>query len=540
MQPEYLCKRFEALKGSRSTLDSHCQEIAERILPYRADFNVKRQMGEKRTDKIFDSTASIALGRFVAAFTSMITPEGQTWHGLTSSNADLNKNKAVREYFEAVVKILFRERYAGGFGSQVQEVFLSLGAFGTGGYLIEPSKKGGIWYKSQPLSRFWVAENDEGKIDTIYRYYTFTAKQAHSFFGELTPKTILDILDAQPEREFEFFQCIMPNGDYDHERLDHKGMPFASYDVCLQEKDKIVKTGGYHTFPMPVSRFQTISGEPYGYSPGMICLADVKTLNEMEKTNLKVAHQHADPAWLIADTLMGSTVNFTPGALNVGGVDMNGNQLVRTMTTGGDLSYSLEMANQKRQVINDSFFVSLFQILVESHTMTATEVVERAREKAALLAPAFSRQNSELVAPTVWREIDILSRQGRLPEMPPELLEAKGEYEIIYDSPLARAQRSEDTIGFSRTMEMVVPVAQIDPSVFSMFNFEEATRGLSELNGMPARWMRSKQEVDALKDQQAQAQQAQQLLASAPILADVQKKQAEAQQIAQSGAAGRL
>lgn len=535
-----LTKRLEKLKGERSTLNSHCQEIAERILPYRADFEVQRTMGEKRSEKIFDSTAAIALTRFTSAFTSMLVPEGQQWHGLTNSNPELMKILRVREYYEEVTKILFRERYRGGFGSQIQEVFTSLGAFGTGGYLVEPASKGGIYYKAQPLSKYWICENDEGKIDTVYREYKFTARQAFQHFGNQTPSIILDCVKDQPDKTFDFFQCIMPNEEYNPERMDYLGMPFASYDVCLQDKEKPVRRGGYHTFPFPVSRFMTIAGEPYGYSPAMCVLADVKMLNEMEKTNIKIAHQRASPAWLIADDLMGSAINFKPDALNYGGVNSMGQQLITPMATGGDLSYSLEMANQKRQVINDAFFVSLFQILVEAHTMSATEVIERAREKAALLAPAFSRQQTELLGMTIEREIDILSRQGRLPEMPPELIEAQGEYEVVYDSPLARAQRSEETVGFARTMEMIIPIAQQDPTVLAMFDFEAIGRGLSELNGMPARWMRSKEEVEALKEQQAQAQQAQALLQSAPILADVQVKQAQAQQIAQSGAAGRL
>ena len=271
----------------------------------------------------------------------------------------------------------------------------------------------------------------------------------------------------------------------------------------------------------------------------MCVLADVKMLNEMEKTNIKIAHQKADPAWLISDDLMGGKMQFKPGALNYGGMNSQGTPLVSQMVNHGDLSYSLEMTNQKRQVINDAFFVSLFQILVESHTMSATEVVERAREKAALLAPSFSRQQTELLHGTIVREIDVLSRQGRLPEMPPELVEARGEYEVVYDSPLARAQRSEETVGFARTMEMVIPIAQQDPSVLAMFNFPEITRGVSELNGMPAKWMRSKEEIEALQQMQQQAQQAQADLAAAPIMADVALKQQQAQTMAQTGGVGR-
>jgi hypothetical protein len=333
---------------------------------------------------------------------------------------------------------------------------------------------------------------------------------------------------------------VFPNSEYDPERMDYKGMKYTSVDICLQDKEKPVRVGGYHTFPAPTSRFMTICGEPYGYSPAMCVLPDVKMLNEMEKTNIKVAHQKADPAWLISDDLMAGKLQYKPGALNYGGLNNQGARMVEQMTNNGDLSYSLEMTNQKRQVINDAFFVSLFQILVEAHTMSATEVIERAREKAALLAPSFSRQQTELLHWTIVREIDILSRQGRLPEMPPELVEAEGEYEVVYDSPLARAQRSEETVGFARTMEMIIPIAQQDPSVLAMFDFPETTRGLAELNGMPAKWMRSREDVKALQEQQAQAQQQSALLETAPILAQVQKTQAEARAIAESGGVGRV
>ena len=41
-------------------------------------------------------------------------------------------------------------------------------------------------------------------------------------------------------------------------------------------------------------------------------------------------------------------------------------------------------------VINDAFLVTLFQILTETPEMTATEVIERTREKGALLSPPWA------------------------------------------------------------------------------------------------------------------------------------------------------
>lgn len=540
MDAEFICRQLEKLKSDRTTLDNHCQEVAERMLPYHANFNITRTLGEKRTEKIFDSTAALALNRFNAAFTSMIVPEGMTWHGMTTTDRNLNSIPRVRDYYEQVTQILFRERYRGGFGSQIQECWTSLGAFGTTSMMVEPSKSGGLWYKSLPLYQFWIAENSEARVDMIYRCFKLTARQAYQQFGDEVPECIMSHLENSPHKEFDFVHAVMPNAEMNPRYADYRGMPYASFYICLQDKTKILSRGGYNTFPMPVSRFMTISGEPYGYSPAMTILPDNKMLNEMEKTRIKAAHLLTSPPWLLADDLMGNPISFKPDALNYGGVNSAGQQLIQPMVSGADPNIALELTDQKRKVINEAFFVTLFQILVENHTMSATEVLERAREKGALMSPAFSRQHNEFITRIIEREVDILSRAGRLPEMPPELVEAQGEYEVVYDNPLTRAQKSEPITALARTLEMMTPIAQIDQSVLVNFDFDQISRDVPEYVGLPARWIRSKEQVAAIREQQRMDVESQQLIEAAPVLAQARKTQAEAQAIAQSGQAGRV
>lgn len=531
---------FGKLKGSRSTLDSHCQEIAERMLPYYANFQVQRTPGEKRTEKIFDSTAPLALNRFSAIFTSMITPEGQTWQHITTDNRDLNKIPRVRDYYEQVTQRLFRARYGGGFGSNIQECWTAIGAFGTTSMLVEPSKRGGLFYKSLPLSQTWFAENSEGLIDTCYRSFKFTARQACQHFGDNAPKVCKDSEKEKPFEEFEFLHYIGPNKEYIYGQMGWKGMKYTSVYICMKEQDKIVSQGGYNTMPIIATRYMTIPGEVYGYSPAMTILADTKMLNEMDKASIKATQMLTTPAWLVADDMMGNPINFKPDAINYGGVDAEGRQKIVPMQTGANPVAALEMTNQKRTVVNDAFFINIFQILVESHTMSATEVIERAREKGALLSPTFSRQNHEFIARMTDRELDILARMGGLPEMPPELIEAGGEYSVVYDNPLARAQKSEQLTALARTMEMIMPIANIDQSVLMNFNFDEISRDIPEITGMPSRWMRDISEVQAMRQQQQQEVQEQQYLEAAPVLAEVRRKEMETQQMAQAGPAGRI
>ena len=155
------------------------------MLPYHAYFNdVKFTMGEKRQQKIFDSTGALALQRFTSAFSSMITPEGQTWQTLTTDNKKLNSSPRVRAYFDEITRMLFEARRKGGFSHQIQECYTSLGAFGTTGILVEPSRKGGIYYKSVPMYDFWISEDSEGSVDTVYRRFKWTANQAIEAFGK--------------------------------------------------------------------------------------------------------------------------------------------------------------------------------------------------------------------------------------------------------------------------------------------------------------------------------------------------------------------
>jgi hypothetical protein len=174
-------------------------------------------------------------------------------------------------------------------------------------------------------------------------------------------------------------------------------------------------------------------------------------------------------------------------------------------------------------VINEAFFITLFQILVDNPTMTATEVLERAQEKGMLLGPLAGRQMSEFLGPMVSRELDLLARTGRLPEMPPELYEAGGEYKIEYDSPLARAQRAEEGVAIVRTFETLIPLAELQPDVFDNFDLDETVRTLGEINGMAAKLMRDPAKVIEMRDERAEKQQAAQLTEAAPMLAGAAK-----------------
>ena len=157
--------------------------------------------------------------------------------------------------------------------------------------------------------------------------------------------------------------------------------------------------------------------------------------------------------------------------------------------------------------------------------MTATEVLERAREKGALLSPTMGRQQSEALGPMIEREVDLLVMQGLLPPLPPALVEAEGEFEIEYDSPLTRSQRAEEAAGWLRTLEAAIAYANTtqDLSALDHFNVDVIYPQLAEINAVPASWMNSMETVTQQRQQRAQQQEMQQMVEAAPAAAGVMK-----------------
>jgi hypothetical protein len=121
----------------------------------------------------------------------------------------------------------------------------------------------------------------------------------------------------------------------------------------------------------------------------------------------------------------------------------------------------------------------------------------------------------------VERELDLLAHAGQLPPMPPELMLAGGAIRIEYTSPLNRMQRAQDGVGIINTISALTPLANVDPSVLMIFEPEKTARELAAINGVPDSVLRSPEEVQALKDQQAQTAAMQNMVQAAPAAANV-------------------
>jgi hypothetical protein len=541
MTLEEILKHQQQLEAERSNFNTLWQEVSERVLPDHGWFNTnERQQGQKNTQRQWDSTAQIAAERHASAIDSLMTPRGSKWHRITASIAGLNDDDEVRQYFDKVEEVLFRERYSPGadFAGQCHDVYLSGGVFGNAALFVEDRIGGGLRYRSVPLAELYFSVDQWGSVDSVHRKFKLTARAAVQRYGDKTPEKIRDCADKEPLRKFEFLHCIKPNED----RKGVSGpqsMAYLSYEISVDPKE-ILREGGYLSWPMPVYRYQIMPGEWYGRGWACQVLPEIKMLNQARKAIIQGAEKVVNPPLLLHDEGglavgsggKGMTPNLTPGGLNYYGVSAEGRPMIQPLQTGARIDIGLEMLQAMQSVINDAALINLFQILVDAPQMTATEVRARMQEKGQLIAPTVGRAQSEFLGKLIEREIDILARQNMLPPMPDVLMEAQGEYRVEYDSPLNRLQKIEEVQAVDVWLQGLAPLVQLAPDIIDNVDTDELARHRARTMGVPEKILTNLDVVQERRKARAQQQQAQQMAASAPGLAGAVKDVAEAGAIA--------
>lgn len=526
--------RQTALEAARVNFDNWWQEVAYRVLPSEATFTTEAFPGEKRTERLFDSTAADALDRFTAVMSDLSTPRTQIWNLLKTKDPALKDDDEVKEYLEEANRILYSLRYRpqANFDGQKNLGYKSVGAFGNSTLFVREDVGYGPVYQHIPRRESYWACNEQGLVDLHHRKYQLEGRQALKRFGDKLPERIRTLADKKPFEKFKFLHAVCPNEERLHGRVDYRGMPWASYYIALDsDRPEMLEEGGYTSWPFAIGRYTLGPGEVYARGPAMTCWPAILTLHEQKKTVLRAGQKEVDPPVLLTEEGALEPFNLRPGALNHGLVSDQGTALAVPFKTGANIPLGLELMGLEKEAIENAFLVTIFKVLIENPQMTATQVLEIAQQKAILLAPVMSSQHSEDLGPLITRELDIASKMGVLPPMPQALREAGGEFDIEYTSPLARAMRAQDAVAIVRTLEVAPTAIAIDPSSALVLDVPNMLREVAEINGVPARLVRDKKVVERMAAEQQEAEAAAQAVAAAPDVSQAALNAAKAEQL---------
>jgi len=378
---EELIKRMDKFEDDRSNWDGQYQDCADYAMPQNNQITRRKAKGEP-DDDLFDTTAEESLIQLAAGLYSYMFPTDSRAFVLEVDDDELSQNDDVKQWLEKTTKVLHKYLVSSNFRQEFFGFLKQLCCFGTACLYEEKGKKTPIVFRTFHISGVYIATNSDGIVDTVFRTFEYSARQAVQEFGAKNlGEKINKAYDslAQRDKKFKFFHAVYPREEYDSSKDDPISMEFASVYVSRDEKS-IIKTkggleeSGYPELPYQVDRFDKDALEDYGRSPTMKKLPDAKMAGAMKKTRIKGWEKMVDPPTLLPDD--GS---IWPLATQPGGVIFYraGGDKPEYWEFKGNLAEMEKAILSVQQDIQKGYFIDMFDPLIDRQNMTATEVMAR-------------------------------------------------------------------------------------------------------------------------------------------------------------------
>lgn len=521
------------LENERSSFISHWRDISEHISPRRARFSTSEtNQGDKRNQKIIDSTAVLALRTLRSGMMSGVTSPARPWFKLTVSDPKMAEDVAVKEWLDEVSRRMTTVFLRSNLYNVLPVLYSDLGAFGTSAMLMEEDFDDVIRFYPFPIGSYSIANDAKLKVNTFHREFRMTVRQLVQEFGMKDKEKPQDIdwdvfspyiksqwENGEWEQWIDVYHYIIPNEDYKPDSDDPLKKRFKSvyieaglnprYTEALDET-KTLRVGGHDYFPVLCPRWEVTGQDVYGTScPGMETLGDIRQLQLHEKRGLQAIEKMVNPPMTAPTSMRNQRVSLLPGDVTFTD-NREGQQGLRPIHEVKFSVQELEMKSQQiRNRIQRGFYEDLFLMLAASdrRQITAREIEERHEEKLLALGPVLEQLNQDLLDPLIDNTFSIMLNQGLIPQAPPQL--QGSDLKIEYISIMAQAQKLISMGSVDKFTQYVGMVAQYDPSVLQKVSADQLIDVYADIVSLPNGIVRSDEEVAQMRAEAQKAQQAQ-------------------------------
>lgn len=510
-----LTQRWGALKTERESWMAHWQEISELILPRSGRFFLTdRNKGEKRHNRILDSTGTRALRVLAAGMMAGMTSPARPWFRLTTSDAELDEAAAVKTWLADVQRMMQMVFAKSNTYRALHSIYEELGAFGTASSVVVPDFNKVIHHHTLTAGEYAIATDYAGRVNTLFREFQMTAAQMVAEFGKANcSRTVQNMYDQGVlDKWVTVVHCIEPRADRDMTKRDARNMPWRSvYFEPGSSEGKLLREAGFREFPALCPRWATSGGDIYGNSPAMEVLGDVQQLQHEQLRKAEGIDYQTRPPIQVPTSAKGRDLDTLPGGVSYVDTASPTGGIRSAFDVNLRLDYLLADIQDVRERIRGGFYADLFLMLAgsDNRNMTATEVAERHEEKLLMLGPVLERLHNEILDPLIEMTFSRLVEANVLPPAPEEL--QGSELNVEFVSMLAQAQRAIATNSVDRFVNNLGVVAQFKPDVLDKLDADRWADSYADMLGIDPELIVPGKQVALIRQQRAQAQaQAQQ------------------------------
>lgn len=542
MKASQIVKRFDALKSQRSNLDTVLQKIETYVLPFRGEF-FSQMSSEHEVDwerkEIYDNTACIAVNLLASQIHGNLTSPVNKWFGLRYRDEDLNTDVAAKEWLEDAEDKVWQTLQESNFDTAAPEAYLDSSGFGTSIITMEDVDDiqwKGVQFNALQLMDAYFEAGPDGMPYRIYRRLRYTKLELEDAFqlpDDLKPK---DKNDTDPDEKIDVIFCIYkePKNNSDEPILAPTLRPVQWRYVhknsgrFLKLKGMNTVKGGYYDFPGMTLRWQKTAGAKWGYSPAMIMISDIITLNDLVAMKTEATAKELDPPMKTTEQGVVGDLDNVPGGLTL----VTQMDALDPLYPHSNFSAGVMEEGRLQESIRAGFFVDKLE-MKDSPAMTATEAQIRYERMLRMLAPTMGRMKADFLMPVVTGIFNKLLRYGQLNEMPDSVQGA--ELDVEFTGALPRAIKGEIADGMERWLIGISGQVELNPEVLDIVDFDQYNRTMAELRGVPAKVTRTDDEVQETRDRRAEEQKAMRDIEMARAAGDAGKSLGEGAKAMEEG-----
>lgn len=511
--PKKIIKDFERSKAEKTTVENEWRECYELTFPLRG---VEIQQGPQGTEvnstqaaavrsrRIFDSTATDSVEVGASFIFSGMFPSNARWFDVdVAGKPDLR-----HQWLDESADRVWREIHAGnfdaaGFESTIDDMVAGMSCLFEDWDEDEQSLSFETWALAN-LS--FGASKPGGVVDILWREFALTAEQAINEYGEeAVSSSIRKCAKSNPKEKFTFLRSIYPRSEYKEGSQRRELMPFAD---CHVEKvsQKLVKEGGFLSFPCSIPRWHQIPSSVYAFGPVFKALPDIRSLNQAVEAIMQHQELNVFGMWKAIDDGVINPASIKIGPRKV--IVLSDMANFDRLDPPGNLQLGYVELERLQNQIRRTLLADQIQLPTEP-TDTATAVNVRVETLRQLLGPIFGRFQAEKAQRIVQRSFQLCLANGVI-EPPPEEI-GGANLQIRFISPLARSQRLIEVSAMERFELSLLNTAPIKPEVLDVYDWDEAEREKSWMLGVPQKLVRTPAQLKKYReDRAAQAQTAKQ------------------------------
>jgi len=517
--------KIAGMRNKRYSWFLHWRELADYILPRRYRWLVttnQTSRGSPLNGNIVDSTGTLAARVLASGMMAGITSPTRPWFKLKIEGFE--DDYEVGAWLSEVEKRMGRVFQESNFYTSMGVMYFDLVVFGSACIIIYEDYENVIHCCNPCLGEYFFELDYKFEVNTVAREFTMTYDQIFEQFGERNVSD--DVRRSQNgqaglgTREKLIMHIIEPNNN------NHDVVPelFPWREVYWEvggQRDKLLSSKGFYDWPCMTPRWDVTANDPYGRSPGMDALGDVKQLQQEQRRKAQAIDKMVNPPLVMDVQLKNQPASVLPGGVTY----------VAGLTSGREAAKPLYMVDPKigelradisdvQQRVRITFQNDLFTGITDLQTVrTATEIDARREEKLVLLGPVLERILGEGLGKAIDRVWGIMWRGRLLPNPPMSLAGQPTNIQVDYVSMLASAQRGLATAAIEKLWGFAGNLSAVNPAVLAKLDPYETIDQYGEALGVSPKLIIPTDDAKNAMAAQQQKQEAAETLGAAETIA---------------------